>query len=140
MDHILERGNFSGKEIKRINYCQLYYQAVTVSDTLAPGVRIGKYTFWSGVTINHSTNQERPDEPTWKLWYRAMKLLANADDRLYVPLPQWIVTPHRQRFIRPFYYDPLSDAVYFTHTGFYEYHPRLQGSIFALESTDRTLV
>jgi hypothetical protein len=70
-----------------------------------------------------------------------MQLLANADDKLYVPLRQWIVPPNRQRFIRPFYYDPLSDAVYFTHTGFYKYHRRLvRGSIFALEATDRILV
>jgi hypothetical protein len=147
MDHILERGDFSSKEIQRINYCRLYYQAVTVSDisnasgtALAPGIRIGKYTFWSGVTINHSTNQDRPDKPTWKLWSRAMKLISNTDDKLHVPLRQWIVPPPRQRFIRPFYYDPLSNAVYFTRTGFYEYHRRLQGPIFALESTDRILV
>jgi hypothetical protein len=32
MDHVLECGNFNPKEIQRINYCRLYYQAVTVSD------------------------------------------------------------------------------------------------------------
>ena len=45
MDHILERGSFTKRQIKRINYCRLYLQAVTVSDiatatgaALAPGV------------------------------------------------------------------------------------------------------
>jgi hypothetical protein len=69
-----------------------------------------------------------------------MKLIANADDKLHVPLWQWIVPPSRQRIIRPFYYDLLSDAVYFTRTGFYEYHRQFQGPVFAIESTDRILV
>jgi hypothetical protein len=93
MDHVLERGNFSSKDIQRINYCRLYYQAVTVSDisnasgtSLCPGIRIGEYTFWSGFTQYHSTNQAKPDRATWRIWSKALDLIAKADDRLYVPL------------------------------------------------------
>ena len=45
MDHVLERGTFSPPEIRRINYCRLFLQAITVSDitdatgtNLSPGV------------------------------------------------------------------------------------------------------
>jgi hypothetical protein len=51
-----------------------------------------------------------------------------------------MVPPNGQRFIRPFYFDPLSDAVYFIRTGYYEYHRRRRDNIFAFESTDCILV
>jgi hypothetical protein len=147
MDHVLKRGNFSLKDIQRINYCRLYYQAVTVRDisnasgtSLCPGIRIGEYTFWSGFTQYHSTNQAKPDRATWRIWSKALDLIAKADDGLYVSLRQWIVPPYRQRFVRPFYFDPISDAVYFTRTGFYEYHRRCRDNIFAFESTNQILV
>jgi hypothetical protein len=89
MYHVLEQGNFNHKEIRKINYCQLYLQAITVSDIsnatgnqLMPGIRFGKYTLWSGVTHSRKTNQLKPDNSTWRLWSRAMTLIANSHDRL----------------------------------------------------------
>ena len=71
MDHILERGDFSPTEIRRLNYCRLFLQAITVSDIstatgtkLAPGVRQGLLTLWSGVTRHHKTNQANPNKAT----------------------------------------------------------------------------
>jgi hypothetical protein len=51
-----------------------------------------------------------------------------------------MVPPNCQRFIRPFYFDQISDAILFTRTGHYEYHRRRRDTIFAFESTDRVLV
>jgi hypothetical protein len=144
MDHVLERGDFTRKEIQKINYCRLYLQAITASDisnatgtTLMPGIRSGEYTIWSGVTHFHKTNQAKPDISTWRLWSRAMLLIADSNESLYVPLRQWIPPPHRQRFICPFYYDPLSDGLYFTRTDRFDYHRRISRRFFSYNSTDQ---
>jgi hypothetical protein len=108
MDHVLERGDFTHKEVRKINYCRLYLQAITVSDisnatgnTLMPGITYGEYTLWSGVTHHHKTNQAKPDNSTWRLWSRAMSLIADSNENLHIPLRQWIPHPHRQRVTRP---------------------------------------
>ena len=129
MDHILERGSFSPSEIKRINYCRLYLQAVTVSDItnatgshLSPGVRVGLPTIWSGISRHHKTNQSNPNPTTWRLWSRALTLLANSQDELLVPLRQWIVPPSRQRQSWTVYYDPGGNVLLFSKAGAYERH------------------
>jgi hypothetical protein len=108
MDHVLEQGLFSKREIGRINYCRLYLQAVTVSHislasgtSLAPGIRNGHPTLWSRVTRYLKTNQACPNAATWKIWSQAMDLLATPDDLLYVALRQWMVPPSRQRRLWP---------------------------------------
>jgi hypothetical protein len=75
MDHVLEQGDFTHKEVRMINYCRLYLQAIMVSDissatgnTLMPGMRTGEYTLWSRVTHHHKTNQAKPDNSMWRLW------------------------------------------------------------------------
>jgi hypothetical protein len=92
MYHLLEQGSFSKTDICRINYCRLYLQAVTVSDIsnatgtyLAPRIRTGDPTLWSGVTTYHKTNQSRPNSTSWRLWSKAMELFSE-EDKLFVPL------------------------------------------------------
>ena len=135
MDHVLERGSFTRRQIQKINYCRLYLQAVTVSDisiasgdSLAPGVLYGEPTIWSGTTRYHKTNQCKPDPATWRLWSRAMKLIATPDGTLRVPLLQWIVPPHQQRQSWIAYYDPSSDSLYIRKQGVYEIHQQNNGS------------
>ena len=118
MDHVLERGTFSKTEICRINYCRLRLQAVTVSDIasatgnrLAPGIRSGNPTLWSGLSRFHKTNQAQPNPGTWKLWSRALDLIANSKDELFVPLRQWIVPHNQHRQVWTVYYDPESDSI-----------------------------
>ena len=139
MDHVLERGMFSKAEVRRINYCRLYLQAVTVSDisdatgaNLAPGIRLGTPTLWSGVTRSHKTNQAKPNLATWKLWSRALSLIASPKDELHVPLRQWIVPHHRQRQSWAVYYDPASDSILFPRLGTYERHKKIDG-VFSYE-------
>ena len=139
MDHVLERGNFTSAEIRRINYCRLWLQALTVSDIatatgnkLAQGVRDGQTTLWSGVTKMHKTNQANPNQTTWRLWSRAMNLLANSKDDLYVPLRQWIVPIKNQRQVWAVYYDPETDTVMFPKMGTYECHKQVSG-VFSYE-------
>jgi hypothetical protein len=128
MDHVLERGSFSRADICRINYCRLYLQAVTVSDIstasgtkLAPGIRSGDPTLWSGVTRYHKTNQARPNSSSWRLWSKAMALISD-DDTLRVPLRQWMVPPSRQRRLWPVYYDPNTNAMFFRKKATFDRH------------------
>ena len=134
MDHVLERGSFTKKQIKKINYCRLYLQATTVSDistasgdSLAPGVRYGEPTLWSGQTRHHKTNQGKPDPATWRLWSRALTLIATPDGALRTPLRQWIVPVNRQRQTWLAYFDPITDTVYLYKMGIYEVYPRTNG-------------
>ena len=134
MDHVLEHGDFSPPEIRRINYCRLYLQAVTVSDIttatgtkLAPGIRQGRPTLWSGVTKFHKTNQTKPNSTTWRLWSRALNLISNKHDELFVPLRQWIEPPHRQRQVWAVYFDPFTDSLYFPKLGTLEKHTKTAG-------------
>jgi hypothetical protein len=136
MDHVLEQGLFSKREISRINYCRLYLQAVTVRDislasgtSLAPGIRNGHPTLWSGVTRYLKTNQACPNAATWKIWSRTMDLLATPDDMLYVTLRQWMVPPSRQRCLWPVYYDPRKDSLYFRRWHTFERH-RQSSNVF----------
>jgi hypothetical protein len=92
MDHVLEQGSFSQTDICRINSCRLYLQAVTVSDIstasgthLAPRIRSGDPTLWSGVTRYHKTNQVCPNSTSWQLWSKAMELIS-VKEKLCVPL------------------------------------------------------
>ena len=131
MDHVLERGEFSAPEICRINYCRLYLQAITVSDVstatgdkLAPGIRIGQPTLWSGATRLHKTHQDKPNPSTWRLWSIAMNLLADVNDKLYVPLRQWILPHHQQRQLWTVYFDPMTDSIFFPKAGIYEKHAK----------------
>ena len=67
MDMILESGQFTNIEIRRLNYCRLYLQAVTLSDiTEANGnqldmsKRLGEMSMYSSRTTLLQVNQDRP--------------------------------------------------------------------------------
>jgi hypothetical protein len=78
MDHVLSSGQFRPIEVRAINYCRLYLQAVTVSDiTNATGTRLfhgvtrGSVTDILSTTKWHLTYQAKPDTASWKLWKKA---------------------------------------------------------------------
>jgi hypothetical protein len=74
MDMILDSGQFTKAQIRRLNYCRLYLQAVTVSDiTDANGIaldqskRRGDSSFQSSTTTLLQVNQARPSSVEWTL-------------------------------------------------------------------------
>ena len=136
MDHVLEHGSFKPIEVRRINYCRLYLQAVTVSDistptgrTLAPGIEAGLSTLWTSRSQHHHTNQGCPSSAVWKLWKKALRLFSKPDGTLHVPLRQWIQPPSTQRRQWTVYFDPEDDVLLFRYTSKYEIHQR-HGSLF----------
>ena len=136
MDHVLETGYFTPIEVRRINYCRLYLQAVTVSDistptgiSLAPGIENGQSTLWTSRSQHHYTNQSNPSPAVWKLWKKAMRLFSNKDGSLHVPLRQWLQPPSTQRRQWTAYFDPINDVLLFRYTAKYEIHTR-HGQLF----------
>ena len=72
MDRILDSKTFDAEEIKRLNYCRLYLQAVTISDLtvidgdqLDPGKWIGQPTELSSLSRLEWPRQNRPSPATW---------------------------------------------------------------------------
>jgi hypothetical protein len=140
MDHMLEQGTFSKTDICQINYCRLYLQAVTVSDIsnatgthLAPGIRTGDPTLWSSVTRYHKTNQSRPNSTSWRLWSKSMELFFT-EDKLFVPLRQWMIPPSRQRRLWPVYYNPIINSMFFRQNAQFDRHDALD-KYFLFQST-----
>ena len=104
MDHVLESHKFSAAEIRKINYCRLYLQAITISDiSTATGDAldlcklVGTMSLQSSRTTWIPINQDRPSEAEWRLWRRANLLWSTPEGRLHVPLKKWERPIHTQR-------------------------------------------
>ena len=130
MDIVLNSNQFDADEIRQINYCRLFLQAITISDIatatgtrLFDGINRGLDTEWSSTTTWHLTNQAKPSTASWKLWTKALLLFSKAGS-LNTPLLQWIVPPTDQRRSWPFYYDPSVDELFTYKLGLYERHYR----------------
>ncbi len=78
MDHILKEGTFTDAETRRLNYCRLYLQEVTLSDltkstsnALDHSKLAGHPSLQTSQTNWIAINQDRPSEKEWKLWQKA---------------------------------------------------------------------
>jgi exonuclease III len=104
MDHILQCKQFTNAQIRRLNYCRLYLQAVTISDvTTTSGLHLdsskqkGEISLYSSVTQCVRVNQDRPSDASWKLWRRANLLWSDSDGKLILPLGSWLFDNPTQR-------------------------------------------
>lgn len=104
MDLILESDKFTPAEIRRLNYCRLYLQAITISDLAhATGIdldlsmRCGSPSLQSSISRWHTIHQERPAASAWSLWRKANLLWSTADGTLLQSLGHWLQSPHHQR-------------------------------------------
>jgi hypothetical protein len=113
MDIIIQSAKFTPKEIKTLNYCRMYLQAVTLSDiTNAAGNALDMHmlagnvdNISSSISTWHHFHQQRPYEEAWELWREANKLWSKADGKLHQPLTKWLIPPSRQRRTWPVYAD-----------------------------------
>jgi hypothetical protein len=85
MDHVLASNEFKPHEIRSINYCRLYLQAVTISDIanasgtrIADGILKGDLSLVPSRTKWHLVNQAKPDRTTWRVWRRACDLFSTS--------------------------------------------------------------
>ncbi|KAI2496026.1 hypothetical protein MHU86_18499 [Fragilaria crotonensis] len=104
MDIILESNKFSASQIRRLNYCRLFLQAVTLSDIsdetglqLDPSKLQGSPSDRSSTTKWLQVHQDRPSDAEWKLWRKANQLWSTPDGVLIRPLGVWLHPRSQQR-------------------------------------------
>ena len=104
MDMILASGQFTTLQIKRLNYCRLFLQAVTLSDItdesgehLDMHKRDGKLSTYSSRTTLLQVHQDRPSSVVWKLWRKANLIWSHPNGKLHTPLGSWLIRIHQQR-------------------------------------------
>jgi hypothetical protein len=96
MDRTCNSGLFSPAKLKRLNYCRLYLNVLTLSDVtdakgtqFAPGILDGIRSVQQSTSKGPSATQERPSNETWALWRRLLHIFRNKD-QLFLPLGSWI--------------------------------------------------
>jgi hypothetical protein len=105
MDMIVHSARFTPTEIRKLNYCQLYLQAITLADIskpngceLDPCLLEGRPSLYSSRTRWHTVNQDRPSDTEWKLWKSANNLWRDPTGRLIHPLGAWTLPLDERRF------------------------------------------
>eukprot|EP00980_Cylindrotheca_fusiformis_P020498 scaffold7555_cov72-Cylindrotheca_fusiformis.AAC.3 len=112
MEIAMSQPRFKSKDLKRINYCRLYLQVITMSDIVLPQ-RLGTTidpTFITGISHHSSptsaychTNQAKPSQSSWTIWYR---LCEYVEEQLTLrPLGRWTVPGNALRRNWQSYYD-----------------------------------
>ena len=113
--------NFTKGQTKRVNYCRMYLNVVTVSDIanaagthIDPGMYSGNLNSMSSSSKWHPVNQARPDDKSWKQWRRLLHLLCQRrhTKTLREPLGAWLVEPNALRRHWPFWHQPITDTLY----------------------------
>jgi hypothetical protein len=90
MDLILQSTRFTPQEVRRLNYCRLYLQVVTLADIskpngedLDPCFLQGTSSLQSGCTRWHTVHQDRPSDREWTLWRSANRIWSDQHGRLF---------------------------------------------------------
>jgi len=97
MDMILESNQFTALQIRRLNYCRLYLQVVTISDiTDATGTHLDQSKLHGIPDAQSSTttwihvHQDRPSEDEWKLWKKANRIWSTIHGELHTAMGRWL--------------------------------------------------
>ena len=122
MDIILTNSKFKPHEIRSINYCRLYLQAITISDIttatgtyLRPGVSKGVLLINSPTTQLKEFRQQCPDATSWRIWRKACKLISTKNGKLHRPLTDWLHHPSSLRQQWSSYIDPSNNSLFIRH-------------------------
>jgi hypothetical protein len=119
MDVVLASKLFKPREIKFVNYCQLYLQVLSLSDMMynAQGnaLAVGIYDRYQSVSQSHSVLleplQDRPSKVTWSLWRRFLRFITADGCWVCEPLGPWYngLSTHGRW---PNYFAPSCDMLY----------------------------
>jgi hypothetical protein len=145
MDVVLASKQFTTEEVRKINYCRLYLQAVTVSDiSLAGGTRLDPYFLkgtrgpMSSERKCHHVNQSRPYDKSWNIWQKANYLWTRQGTKLYQPLGRWLVPTKQLRRDWQAYLDPRAHELLIRQTNTqYTIHPQQEHG-YLLEADGHT--
>ena len=105
MDKVLASGKFKEKsDIRTINNCRLYLQAVTIADLAKPegthpdtDLLQGNPITTTSTTTMITVTQEKPTEKAWELWKRCNRLWSDKESKLHKPLGDWNVSVPEMR-------------------------------------------
>ena len=104
MDYILHSNHYTAVEARKLNYCRIYLNVVTVSDITRPcGDKVDPAFYTGHLTESSSRpnlmhfHQDRPSEKEWKLWRRANLLWCNIEGTLHQLLGKWLLPLSGQR-------------------------------------------
>jgi len=121
MDIALQ-ANFKPGQIRRINYCRLYLNVVTVADItnasgtmIDPGMYDGNRDAINTRSRWQHVHQTRPDKASWKLWRRVCRMISTKIQHRQVltePLGAWLEPAKNMRREWPFWHDPQSNRLY----------------------------
>jgi hypothetical protein len=118
MDKACRSGLFTPAELKRLNYCRLYLNALTLSDVtdakgnrFAPGILDGTRSVQQSSSKGPSAKQERPSEVTWALWRRLLHTFGTKT-QLFLPLGPWLSSGPELRRDWPTLFSPEFQKIY----------------------------
>ena len=104
MDLILAANHYSNAEIRKLNYCRLFINAITVADLAMPCGKMldmekaqGRPGQHSSISSHLAIHQAAPSANEWRLWRRALLLWSNIHGVLRQPLGKWVVSLENQR-------------------------------------------
>jgi len=104
MDAVISSRRFTASQIRAVNYCRLFLQAVTLSDIVLPdGVSLdhsmldGRPSLMSSKSSLHHFTQDRPPASAWRQWTRANYLWADHNGNLHQKLGRWLSCPQQLR-------------------------------------------
>ena len=93
----LDSKRFKPAQLRHINYCRMYLNALMVSDiATAKGDYIDLLMFQGEaqpLVTKHRVNQVTPNAKAWKQWRRLLLIMTHSSPRLKLrkPLEQWLV-------------------------------------------------
>ena len=106
----MSSGRFTSKQLKLVNYCRLYLQAVTAADVVLPCGYLLDEWMLDGVLHAESSStrfikvsQARPHKQTWLQWRRLMQIVGA--ELLRAPLGDWLFSALQLRRQWPCYLD-----------------------------------
>jgi hypothetical protein len=104
MDIIIQSKKYTDSEIRRINCCRIFLQAVTLSDlATVDGQHVdvskleGQPSLMSSTTTLMHIAQEQPAESEWLLWKKVNLLWSTDDGSFHQALGPWLLPIYRQR-------------------------------------------
>jgi hypothetical protein len=118
MDFVLSSQQFSDREIRFINYCRFYVQALSLSDLctaagthLQPGIRNCTLPSTS-ISKLSEPYQELPGPLAWRAWRRFLQLISEPNGTLFRPLGPWLHNATSLCRFWPFVYSPSQHLPY----------------------------
>ncbi|KAI2495321.1 hypothetical protein MHU86_19220 [Fragilaria crotonensis] len=104
MEAIIQSKQFTAAQLRRLNHCRIFLNAITLSDlTTVVGDHLdmekikGQTSLFSLGSRWMKIHQESPSALEWRLWQKANKLWSTSAGKLIQPLGSWLQTHSHRR-------------------------------------------